>query len=756
MGDHPRPLGYINVLGRITSALLIVASLPLLVHQVDAQSVPGFRRGDCNGDSQVNLADPIATLCALFFSETPPCEDACDRDDNGVVDTSDVILALATLFGPAPPLVHALDCGWDLTSDSLGCGMPSCTALEIVETRCLVLPSAETGNEYVARLPAEAWEQIDWSTGFDEGLVREAVPFTRYGLLPGESLPQGLTVDSRTGDVFGVAPSPGVHQFRLWAKWDDTNAALFDIELAVFAAHEPEVVAGQDFTVPGPTGFTLTTGSFEFLHENTWPPPYPLWQCAPLVEPWPALETKPYEIYLPGGDQPGPLVIFHHGTGFDYLDYSVVLSHLASYGVTCVSVDDTYSFGEYVVHYCWGGQHEAARVMLATRTHLEALAANPSSPVAGRIDWARVFYAGHSRGAAAAIIASELDPNTRGVIALQPTDAKGDSWIGYTSRWVQLPNVPVLVISAEQDFDVSFPWSERLLERMQGPTTQVTIYGGCHGYTADTSTNGCQECNWVQAAPWLDYCRYISRDQQHRWTQQFTTAFLRRYAFADLSVEGILYGSEYQTSSRVGVAHRRAHARTRWIDDFSEFPNNSLGALTSSAGGSVGVGACYDQPNSPPAPLTPIENLVVTMSSAPSMTHHTSPLQTPLGPLDASQHAFLKFRIKNADRWSQVDNFGYGWLDFELALEDGEGDIATIDVGPYLPSVTFHPEPEPVGTLVRMKYQRFISVSIPLAAFTLENPNLDLDRLTGLDWSWGAWPGITTAPTIAIDDVILE
>ncbi|MGE3164838.1 MAG: hypothetical protein AB7O52_08025 [Planctomycetota bacterium] len=739
---------------------LLVAGVWLSVagatHGQSTPGVAGFLRGDCNGDSQLDLADPVATLCALFAAEVPPCRDACDLDDSGRVDAADVILALANLFGSTPSPPTLLGCERDSTRDGLDCATPSCTAVDFVETRSWTLPVATAGAAYRARLPADAWVRVAWSTGARAGVVREAVPFLEFGWSPGAPIPAGLDVDPRTGEIVGVAPSPGVHALDLWARWDERSAARFHAHLTVFAPGEPEIVPAQDLTTPGANSVAVVNDSFEFVHENPWPPAYPLWQCVPNPALGPDLRLKPYRVYLPAGDGPAPLLIFHHGTGFGHLDYAEILTHLATRGVICVSVDDPYSFGDHVVHYCWGGHDEAARVLVATRQHLEGVAQDPSSALAGRIDGQRVFYGGHSRGAAAAIIAAEFDPNTRGVIALQPTDATGESWIGYTDRWERLPTVPLLIISAEQDFDVVFPGSERLLERATGPTTQVTIYGGCHGYTTNSSANGCQECNWVQAAPWLDYCRYISRTRQHDWTAQFATAFLQRHAFADLSVDGILYGAEYQTSSHVGVAHRRHHIGTRVLDDFSDHPHNQLGQLTASSGGTVQVGACYDLPNDPPAPITAISNLIVTLTGTPVATHHVSPLSTPAGPLDATPHQRLKFRIKNPDRWGQVDNFGFGWLDASVTLLDADGDSATVDLGPHLPTTPFHPTPEPPGTLVRMKYQRFVTVSLDLDQFTQRNPGLDLDRLTELDWTWTAGPGTTTTPRIAIDDILLE
>ncbi len=83
-----------------------------------------FTRGDCNGDGNINIGDPIFLLNELFF-EGPeaPCDDACDFNDDSGKDIGDAIYGLNHLFaqGPAPPAPFP-GCGSDPTADALGCG----------------------------------------------------------------------------------------------------------------------------------------------------------------------------------------------------------------------------------------------------------------------------------------------------------------------------------------------------------------------------------------------------------------------------------------------------------------------------------------------------------------------------------------------------------------------------------------------------------------------------------------------------------
>jgi len=92
-------------------------------------SLPLFSRGDCNGDGQFNIADPIFVLGYLFSNgPAPGCEDACDANDDGQINIADAIRKLAALFsGGAPPPAPFPGCGPDPTPDAISCGAyPNC------------------------------------------------------------------------------------------------------------------------------------------------------------------------------------------------------------------------------------------------------------------------------------------------------------------------------------------------------------------------------------------------------------------------------------------------------------------------------------------------------------------------------------------------------------------------------------------------------------------------------------------------------
>ena len=90
---------------------------------VEPSSAERSRRGDVDGDGQVNVADVRAILASLSRDGADlPCLDAADVNDDGLVDDADATLLLSYLVNrrvvlPAP----ATSCGLDPTPDALGC-----------------------------------------------------------------------------------------------------------------------------------------------------------------------------------------------------------------------------------------------------------------------------------------------------------------------------------------------------------------------------------------------------------------------------------------------------------------------------------------------------------------------------------------------------------------------------------------------------------------------------------------------------------
>ena len=92
---------------------------------------PVFIRGDCNlsndGDFALDVADAAAQVGHIFLDGdagyNAPCEDACDANDDGLLDAADIVYLLEFLFipnKPEPPAPFPGN-GPDPTADELDC-----------------------------------------------------------------------------------------------------------------------------------------------------------------------------------------------------------------------------------------------------------------------------------------------------------------------------------------------------------------------------------------------------------------------------------------------------------------------------------------------------------------------------------------------------------------------------------------------------------------------------------------------------------
>ena len=85
-----------------------------------------FRRGDCFGNGIFELKDPVLMLNHIFSNIPVDCEDACDINDDGLLNMVDPIHGLMWLMGMGPPpagyMLPGADlpvCAEDMTGDNL-------------------------------------------------------------------------------------------------------------------------------------------------------------------------------------------------------------------------------------------------------------------------------------------------------------------------------------------------------------------------------------------------------------------------------------------------------------------------------------------------------------------------------------------------------------------------------------------------------------------------------------------------------------
>ncbi|MAJ29208.1 hypothetical protein CBD41_07265 [bacterium TMED181] len=744
----------------ITGVLL--AFLYLISSPISAQNpaIPGFIRGDINGDQRHDLSDPVLLLEELFGANSGlPCAMSADVNADGNLLLDDVITLLGLIFTGSPTSLPAPypECGQVYSQGSLDCTSPPCSLGEITEERQWTMPTHRQGLLYSATFTPERNPEIRWQTGNGSGLIRERVPFVEYGLIAGELLPGDLILDSSTGWVSGSEVPTGLHTFQAFAIDSFGEVVLFHCRLASFDESESEIAPPANLNLPGPHTVSVFETFFDHTHPLPWPPPYPLWNCNSSPPPVAQVtELKPLRILIPNNlAETAPVLIFHHGTGFSWEDYDGILGFLATHGIICVSVGNAFSFDVYPDWYCWGGHDDAAALIHRTREVVEETANIQGSPLFNRVDASRIFYSGHSRGASAAITASEMDSNIRGLILLQPTDAKQDSWIGNTNRWHDLPDIPLISITAEQDTDVIYPYAERLLERMSGSATSICILGGCHGFSSDSSNLGCGSCDWVPISPDVDSCPYISRSLQRDLSRKWMLAFLKRHAFDDLSLEGFLYGGSDEIQNLESVASKRNLSGKIMLDDFSNFPTNLRGYQISETNMIMfESGPCYDWPFPLPQPFPEISNLICILPA-----QGTATINMPLGfifdPLAAGSRRNLRFRIKNHDVHGGLDNMGW-FFEATLTLTDNAARSASLNLRDYLPANGNHPNTTGNSSVIPLKQQRFIDVVIPLADFLAQQADLDLQSLGMLDWVFSTDGSAPFDVRFGIDDLRLE
>ncbi|MGE4603199.1 MAG: hypothetical protein AAEJ65_09870 [Planctomycetota bacterium] len=89
--------------------------------------VPAFLRGDCNTDTQVDLADAATVIANQFQGFEVGCLDACDANDDGLINLADSVFLLnfLFLFGDLPPDPGPYMAGPDPTEDDLDCELPA-------------------------------------------------------------------------------------------------------------------------------------------------------------------------------------------------------------------------------------------------------------------------------------------------------------------------------------------------------------------------------------------------------------------------------------------------------------------------------------------------------------------------------------------------------------------------------------------------------------------------------------------------------
>ncbi len=523
--------------------------------------------------------------------------------------------------------------------------------------------------------------------------VAFAVPGATFWMLATGAIPAGIVLDSATGGFSGAPTIAGTSTFTLYAR-AGAFATPVRCALSVFSAAETEWVAGQSFIPNGPATVTTTSDSFTFTNS---------FNATSYTT-----NLRIYHPTLASITSPAALLVFHRGRGFNYLDYDNILTRISRYGFICASVEDYQAFFSpaapapstyYDSTRPDAGMLLASGAQEAALNRMVARSQTIGDAFENKIDADRLFVGGHSRGGGAThgSHTRALSLKIRGVIDCMFfdlryfTETEPPATAPDYDIPTLFPRLPALSLVAENDNDLTYPIADQLIDRVQGPSTAVTIYGACHNYTGDI--NAAES----GSAP------YITRIVQQDIMVNFMVAFLRRWADLDLSVEGFLYGGEWMGSTAVGVNYHRGLSAPVLVDDFQNAgaATNLLGGANSFTGGSRVETSVYPSSFDNFGSLGMKHNILTF--SATSSTYKTVLPNTNVSPTRR-----LLWRC------GQTTATGYDWLTLNVRITDGSGATSTVTIfdaaapsSAYLPDYTGAPR----------VYDRFVEVQVPLSAF---------------------------------------
>lgn len=587
---------------------------------------------------------------------------------------------------------------------------------------------------------------------------------TSYSLASG-SLPAGLSLDPVTGAITGTPTAAGTSRCVIVGSVAGVNRPM-RATLSVFSAGDTEFVAGQNFGFTGATPpYTLTTVDSSVTPTSTFDNGNPTFQI-----------RAHYPTQVATITAPMPLLVLQHGRGFDHIEYNDVLGRVARWGFVCVSGGDYYSFFglnepgyggtqpyETPTQFAEGGMESASGIQERLIRRMIIRNRTVGDVLFGKIDESRIFVAGHSRGGGSVhagqsrgfnfkLLASPPQiPVTEttglaGYIGLMPFDLwyfgacqppsvpAVPGGIGATPYNIPriLRRIPGLIFASELDGDLIYPICDQMIERRSTATCFLTIWGANHNNTGD-------------AHPFSDAATTITALQQRNILVQWMTAFLLRFGYDRLDLEGHLFGSEHAQSSQVGrVAYRDISAPLMVLD--AQNGNVAQNTLSLPNVASAGITAALVDPypllGSFGNAASRSVRLVFTTTGA-GKTFRTTVSSTGL---DVQAKKRLVFEIR------QSGTTGFNWISIDARLTDINGGTALVNVYNHVPNPdtsAFLPIYPIAGHSTNRPLNRFLQVEVPLASFA----GVDLSQLASITFEFN---NASTTSNILLDDVRIE
>lgn len=576
-------------------------------------------------------------------------------------------------------------------------------ALLVLGLVLIVAGAASRGRALPPVDPGPFWPLVVGHTG---QRYRDALPAGATYSLQSGALPPGLALEA-TGAVAGTPSQAGAFEAVLAAREPSGKRYPVRVHVTVRDAAESSLAATPaSFEQRGPRQVIVDDLRLDLTS---------------------TFDQQPFRtrvrIARPATPGPWPTLLFHRGRGFDHDSYQAFHEHIASWGIAVASIEDRRSFtgatfrGEvdrYDLERAELGMESASGVVEAVSDELLRRAADPLSPFANAFDADRLFFAGHSRGGGAVHASHQrsFELRLRGLIYLMAFDLRYFAECAPPGAapaypiFDRTPRTPSLIIAAENDGDLTYPIADQLIDRAQGPTTQVTLYGGVHNLISDSHP---AEGN-----------AKITRDQERVRVADWIVAFVRRWSARDTSLDGRLYGGAHQGSALYGIASWCPSARTLLLEDAQDGDANRNLRGRNLVNGLrrreqtlyPDVGGDHGSLNLRHTHLTP--------------TAATSVWRVALdAPLDITGHRRLALRL------AQTGPRGWSGVGVWLRVVDAAGGQAWLRVHePSLTSGSLLPRWTSGGST----HDRFVEVQAPLAQLSdAGSVPLDKRAITGVD-----------------------
>lgn len=469
------------------------------------------------------------------------------------------------------------------------------------------------------------------------------------------------------------------------------------------------------------------------------------------------------EVRYPSGSGPFPLVLVVHGnanpTTASEQGYYYLLDLLASHGIIAVSVDQNFLNGGV-----FGEMDARAIVLLRHLQRWRTWNSTVGHLFYQKVDLSQIGLAGHSRGGEAATVAwlfnttrhNASDPthnfnfSIKALYAIAPVD--GQIGTGYTGTPVILRDVHYFIMHGSHDGDVYDFQGQKTYDRAH-PVTLATsgfksllwVYGANHNYwNTQWGADG-----WTVQPSGVIITPAQQRDIGKVYVSAFFQNTLRnRIAYKALLTGDVAFSTLPASVTRV---HQYHDPDRLFVNHYEEDDNLATGSLAGGSNAAVSVTPYLDydfsDQSAPYWLWQQTDGLIAGWTSTAARYEMTVPA---LVGQQICNYPYVAFRVGQTYEQVQDRNTPGQSQDFSVRLQLGATPanmlrVSSYDSLPY-PQITGWSAGDTSTTKTILK-----TVRIPLRTFIVNQPLLDLQNITRIDFLFNQ----RSRGLLAIDDVQL-